>query len=522
MVRIATASIEKRIDELASPTCYPDPPDTVEIVQTHVSVVCLAGATVYKLKKAVRLPFLDFSTVEARHRVCQDEVRLNRRLCPDVYLGIEALHDGPDGLAFGGQGPIVDWAVVMRRLPEDRMLDRLLRTDTVAPADMARLARMVAAFHATARADDEVRAAGKPERLAEWMRANFTESRALAGPCFTPSLHAALAARAEADIAELLPRLRARARRGLVVEGHGDLHARNICMTDPPTIYDCLEFDLGLRCGDVATENAFLAMDLRHRRHRELATAYVEAYIATSGDVGMREVLPPLIGYRAMVRAKVAALAAADPAIPAPDRAGARRSARSYLRLCASNAIESDGPLAILACGLPASGKSFVLQELAAETGWPCVATDRVRKELAGVPATARGPATIYTSEFSDLTYAEVLARGCAALTGSDARIVVLDGNFATRSRRTEAQRSIAASGGRVLVAWFTVDELTARARLRERADNESSVSDADLSVREALRARFEPPEADEGLAVVRVDGAAPLDDSLDRLLEPR
>lgn len=489
------------------------PDASVEIVQTHISIVLIAGPHVFKLKKPVKLPFLDFSSREARRRACDDEVRLNRRLCPDVYLGVLPLHRGPRGLNFRGDGEEIDAAVHMKRLPAERMLDRLLAHGAVSRSEIEALARQVAAFHRGAARGPDVQAAGDPRRLVDLMRANFVETRAVVGSVFDPVLHARLEELERSDSAALLPILERRAREDHIVDGHGDLHARNVCMTDPPTIYDCIEFNAEFRCLDTATENAFMAMDLRYRGHRELADVYVRAYAEASGDVEQVALMPPLLRYRALVRAKVAAIASQEPELSAEDRAQSVLSARRHLRLAAATALERNGRLFIAACGPPASGKSALLETLAREAGFELFQSDRVRKELAGVAPTSRLPAAAYSSEWNERTYAELLRR----VAESSSAVVLLDATWQSRARR-DALRTLANSrGARVLFVDLDVPETVIRARLARRAHDPSTISDADVGVYERFLRTFERPGPDEP-DVVRVIGDLSIDATLDTL----
>ncbi|MFN9703623.1 MAG: AAA family ATPase [Planctomycetota bacterium] len=501
---------------LASPACYPHAPADVRVLQTHLSVVCLAGDLVYKLKKAVTLPFVDFAPLAARRQACRDEVRLNRRLCPDVYLGTAALRRGADGeVRFapvgdddgGGGLADLDVAVVMRRLPQARMLDELLRVGAVAPAAIAALAAHVADFHARCERPAAAAAPASAELRARFADENFAQAQALGDGALPARLLAAVAAASRAGFARLLPTLRARASAGHVVDGHGDLHARNVCMTAPPAIYDCIEFEPRFRIADVAADVAFLAMDLRYRGAPALARAFVDAYVARSGDGDLPALLPWLCSYRAMVRAKVAAIAAVDAALPAADRDGARHSARAHLRLAATSGCEADGPRWLVLCGPPASGKSTIAAALHAATGWPVVATDAVRKQLAGIAPQQHGDAAVYTPEFTARTYATVFAAAAAA-TAAGAGVVVLDGNFATADQRRAAATAAGAAGAQAMVLHVDVDAATALARATERAARGGALSDADAAVTARLRAAFAPPTPAEGLPLRRCQGA--------------
>jgi len=508
LVATMTAALLKSLRE---PACFAHQPADVQIVQTHMSIVCLAGELVYKLKKAVTFPFADFSQLSMRRRLCREEVRLNRRLCPDTYLGTAALRrTGCGGVAFSAlgddEGPgDLDVAVVMRRLPAQRMLDELVRQRAVCPAEIEALARHVAAFHARAESGPEVVRLADPNRLVAFAAANFTELQAMPGHGLPGPLLDALAVASAADFARLLPVLGRRVA-ACAVDGHGDLHTRNVCMTEPPAVYDCIEFEPAFRIGDVATENAFLAMDLRYRGAADLARVYVQTYAAARGDSEMPALLPALCAYRAMVRAKVASLAAADPELPAADREGARHSAWRHLMLAAAYSVEQRGPWWVVVCGPPASGKTRLCRTLAEVAHWPHLNTDAVRKELAGIaPDRPAGPEH-YTAPFSQRTYAEVLARaGRCAQRGET--VLLLDGNFATPDLRERALTAARAAGTRMLVVCVDVDAATAATRAAARQRESGNVSDAGPELAIALRARFAPPTAAEGAPVLALDG---------------
>jgi predicted kinase len=393
----------------------------------------------------------------------------------------------------------------MRRLPAQRMLDELVRHRAVSAAEIASLARHVAAFHARAESGPEVVRLADPHRLVAFAAANFTELQAMPGHGLPAQLLRALASASAGDFARLLPVL-ARRLATCAVDGHGDLHTRNVCMTDPPAVYDCIEFEPAFRIGDVATENAFLAMDLRYRGAADLARVYVETYAAARGDGEMQALLPTLCAYRAMVRAKVASLAAADPELPATDREGARHSAWRHLMLAAAYSAEQRGPWWVVVCGPPASGKTRLCRTLAEVAHWPHLATDALRKELAGIAADLPAGPEHYTAAFSQRTYAELLARA-RSCTQRGETVVLLDGNFATPDLREKAITAARHAGARMLVACVDVDAATAAARAASRTRESGNVSDAGPELAIALRARFVPPTAAEGALVLALDG---------------
>jgi aminoglycoside phosphotransferase family enzyme/predicted kinase len=493
-----------RIESLRDPAIYPERPESVAILQTHLSVVVLCGDRAYKFKKAIRLPFADFTDPERRRWFCQEEVRLNRRLCPGIYEGVvELRRDASGQLSLGGAGELVDCAVKMRRLPQERMMDVLLEQGTVTEAEVVAVARRVIAFHRDADRGPAVAAAGDPGKLRGFALANFSETRGM----FPGSLHPALEQRTRDDFERLLPLLRERVASGCIVDGHGDLHARNICLINPPAIYDCIEFNPSFRCGDTALEHAFLVMDLRFRGHPELARLYFDTVLAESGDETIGRVLTLFMRYRAMVRAKVSAITAGEGEFTDAERAAAGETARRYLRLAAALAVEDDAPRWLLCCGLPASGKSVAATALAESSGgaWPVLSSDRIRKELAGVSPTERLPAAFYGAEFSHRTYEELLARAVAAT--APGRVVILDANFRSRAGRRRFREAAKAAGAACDLLSLEPGEETALERLRIRSAEGESVSDADAAVYETLKREFEPPETGEADRFLHLPG---------------
>ncbi len=515
-VTLVTVNVDQLLEALSDPHCYPGAPATVEIIQTHLSIVCLVGDRVFKLKKSLTLPFVDFAPLETRRWACREEVHLNRRLCTDVYLGTSALRLNDGGLKFAelgddeGSGD-VDVAVVMRRLPQDRMLDELVAAGTVTAEEVCRLARTVEAFHRTADSSSEVRELGAPTGLLRFANANFEELKDVPDHGLPRELLDALQSASGRAFDQVLPELQKRAESGRVVDGHGDLHARNVCMTDPVTIYDCIEFEPAFRCGDVATEIAFLVMDLRYRGALELANTFADAYASSSGDERLLALLPSLCSYRAMVRGKVAALTAAETELPKGSRDAARRSALRHLFLASAFTIESQGPWWLLVCGPPASGKSSLSRELHDAAQWPHLATDRVRKQLAGTDPTEHAAPEAYSAAFSERTYGELLRLAAAATAGGDLG-VLLDGNFPTPGHRERAAKAAHSAGARLAILHVGLDAETAAQRAHHRQLDATNVSDADPLITRALHAQYQAPTSDEAGHLLRLDGTADIE----------
>jgi len=505
-----------RIEQLRDPAAFPGNPETVEIIQTHLSVVCLAGEFAYKLKKSIRLPFADFTTIAKRRYFCEEELRLNRRLCPSIYLEVVPLClDSGGRPRFRASGKIVDYALKMKRLPAERMLDVLLQQGAVSETEISQVAHIVDRFHERSERSEEIEQLGGPERLRGSAEANFEETRDMVGEVFCAELHAALDRRSRMDFDRWSPLLDQRRKEGRIVDGHGDLHARNICLCDPIAVYDCIEFEPSFRCGDAANDHAFLVMDLRFRGHPELSQAYVEAVIEESGDGGMRAILPFLVRYRALVRAKVSAFASCEKEFSGEERARSAVTASRYLRLAGASAFEESGPWWLVVCGLPGTGKSTLASELADVSGWPVVASDVIRKELAGVAPDERLSAPFYREEFSLRTYDE-LARRAAEATRANP-VVILDANFRKRDQRERLREAAATARARIAFCELRLDEEMVRERLLRRSGDGGAVSDAGWAVYEKVKDSFEAIVPLESELLLTIDGGG--DDECDRLL---
>ncbi len=428
-------AVPARLAPLLVPTTYPHPVSRVELIETHISWVFLAGDRVYKIKKPVDLGFLDFTTLERRRFFCEEEVRLNRRLTRDVYLGVAELR-GRDGLGFGGHGPADEVAVVMRRLPADAMLDRLIAEGRVPPGLLEEVGTIVARFHAGAATGGEIdELGGEPTVRANWEE-NFAQTAGLPADVLPEDWRETIRRYVTEFLGREAARLAARVRDHHSRDCHGDLQAQHVCATEPIQIFDCIEFNHRFRYGDTAAEIAFLAMDLERLGRPDLAFRFLNAYLEESGDYGAVPLLDFYRAYRAYVRGKVLGFQLGA-------RPGLAADARRLFALAAAYARRSPRPRLVVTSGVIGSGKSTVARAVAARLGAVLVRTDAVRKRLAGVPLTERHAAAfgegLYTAETSRRTYAELLRIAGGLLAAGWP--VLLDGAFSSAADRDAARR---------------------------------------------------------------------------------
>jgi len=466
---------------------YPGGP-RVELRETHASWVFLAGEHAYKVKKPLRLEFLDYSTLARRRAACEEEVRVNRELAPEVYLGVVAivLRDGRPRLAGEDDPGAVEYAVRMRRFEEARTLHGAIAARALAPGDVARVAARVAGFHSAA----APAGGGTPAAVLGAWRKNLEELQRLPRP--PGSSPAALRGFAEWFVAERRRELERRVREGRVRDCHGDLRCEHVLLGEPVQIVDRIEFDPRLRHMDVACDLAFLAADLERHRRAGAARALIAAYRRAGGDPGDAQLTSFYGAYWSLVRAKVALIAAGQRTdrAAASERAGAAGWWRLALRLCWRARL----PLAIVVCGPPASGKSTLAAALARESGLPLLSSDAVRKRRAGLPATARAGPERYTRRETLAVYEQLGREARAALERGGGAIV--DATCQDSARRAPLLAALRCGGARLLFVRCEVALATALARAAARERNPEQVSDATPEVVERQFRRFE--ELDE------------------------
>ncbi len=494
---------------LACAEAFPDDPTAasgVEWIQTHLSHVYLTGARVYKFRKPVDLGFVCFASRAERNADCLREIALNRRLAPDVYLGVAPLlasdagpHVGPPGETLAVGDEPLEHCVVMRRLPAGRDALSLLAEGRLTAAQLDALAASIARFHAD-------HGLGRPapfspevwlERCTRPVEENFRGLEQAPPESAPRQILARARELARGFAAEHADRFERRRRDGRAVDGHGDLHLQHVWYehegADPIAI-DGVEFSAALRQIDAASEVAFLAMDLRYRCAEALGERFLRRYALESDDYDLYAVVDYFLAYRAGVRAKVAALAARDAGIDPEQRERAVESTRRHLAL-AADALDGTGkPALVLTAGVVGTGKSTVADALADELGAVVIASDRVRKRLLGHAPTDRldegWRAGAYSPAHTERTYAGLLERARPVLASG--RCAVLDATFSARARRGEAAWLARELG---CEAWLVEAQCApeeARERLARRAAAGSDPSDAGPERYDASAAGFE------------------------------
>jgi hypothetical protein len=430
------AEHQRLVRSLLECAAWPHPADRVHRIETHLSSVLLVGEFAYKIKKPVNLGFVDYSTLGRRLTSCEDEIRLNRRLAPDIYLEVVPITGTVQAPQLGGPGEPIEFAVKMRRFDEGLLLSA--HPELWTRELVERLGREFARFHAGVQISPPDNECGQPDVVVAPMRQNFEQIRLLKHGDEMLARIARLEAWTEAQFDAFRPQLAARKANGFVREGHGDLHLGNIAMSGAdPIVFDGIEFSCTLRCIDVMNEIAFLAMDFEHRARPDLAAWFVSAYLEETGDYGGLPLLPFYMVYRAIVRAKVAALRLQQISVPPEQMRPLHDEFLQYLALAEQLAEPRRGAL-VITCGTLASAEGDVAGALVGPLHGVRIQYERERRRIAGAVVGAESAVTRDTeadaTRATEATYERLLAATRPVLEAGS--VAIVDASFPRRDKR--------------------------------------------------------------------------------------
>lgn len=485
------------VNGLLDGAAYPWTPDSVRLIETHISWVFLAGPFVIKVKRPVHFDFVDHSTIDRRQASCLEEVRLNQRLTDGVYLDVVPIVRAIDGIRVSGDGEVVDWATLMRRLPADAMLDRVLDCTEPPPGIATQIADVLIPFHSLVAlpcdgALDEVY-----KMTTGIILDNLTELQRLADEELPVETFGKIEREMRRWVEHNHPGMLDRISGGFVRDGHGDLRCEHICLENERVqIFDCVEFNQSIRCADVASDLAFLLMDLQRLGRSDLARELVGRYSAAGIE------LPPQLfdfymAHRALVRVKTELL-------------GDRSDSLTYLGL-ALQAVARIRPVLVMMTGLSGTGKSTLARMLGSILGAPVFASDRIRKEMAGIEGSANTDwqEGIYSPEWNEQTYNSLFELASNGLLGGTP--VILDAAFLNPRLRERAAELAREVGVELVVVETVCSAEIVHKRLEQRRRNALSISDADVQIYEKQRERVavHPPSIPDRAHHVVVDTAA-------------
>lgn len=473
---------------------YPQPCRRVEMVQTHISWVFLAGSYVYKVKKPVDFGFLDFTDLAKRKFYCDEEVRLNQRLSPDIYLGVIPIGRDKGKYNWQGQGRVVEYAIRMKRLPADRMMDVLLAQNKVKTGDIDHIVRILADFHIRAATSPVISKYGSLSSIKKNCDENNLQTREFIGQVLSRARFDFLEKYANRFMVKNKSLFQKRIKTGRIRECHGDCYSKNICLADKVYIYDCIEFNKRFSCCDVASELAFLAMDLDFYGRYDLSRRLVTRYVKLSGDRDLVKLIDFYKCYRAYVRGKIHAFSSRQ-AAAGPAKEKQLSMARKYFQLAYQYAGGKEKPRLFVLCGLTGSGKSYLAAKMAKKYSLPVINSDIVRKQLAGLwPGQKRLVGfgqDIYSADFTRRTYQDMLKQAEASLAIGQG--IILDATFLQREYLKQAYQMALDNEAEFLVLECYCPEKELRKRFQLRTQDKKSVSDGRWEIYLAQKKKYRP-----------------------------
>jgi len=506
------------IDFLSLPSSYSHAPSRIEHIQTHASDVFMAPPFVYKIKKPIDLGFLNFSTLENRRYYCEKEVELNRRLCSSAYLGVEEISLTNGVLSLGKGDQTVEYAVKMNMLPEKYFLQNLLRENKAKEADLIRLSNKLADFYKNQNSCKEINEQGHPDKIKVSIDENLTLSKDFIEDTISQAAYSAIQFYNNYYFENRSDLFMKRMDRDLIKDCHGDLRLEHINFgSEEICIFDCIEFNDRFRYIDIASDIAFLAMDLDFNGYYGFSKFFVSEMSKAINDNSLYDVLDFYKCYRAYVRGKVESIKALEPEVPSKERALARKQAVSYFKQALKYALFGSSPVIIVTFGIIGSGKSTIAELLSEELSCEIVSSDMVRKNISGIPGTERKyekyDSGIYSKDITEQTYCELLDRAEAITKGG--KIVILDASFSKRKWReflVERSESLDTTLY-FLQALASKDLIEQRLLYRER--QETSVSDGRLEILDRFILEFEEPLEMEEINLITIDTTKPLLDNV-------
>ncbi|MBO3461691.1 AAA family ATPase [Aetokthonos hydrillicola Thurmond2011] len=431
-------SVPTLIQKMLQPGFYPHPvKEPIQLIQTHISYVLLTGDFAYKLKKPMNFGFLDFSTLEKRKHFCEEELRLNKRGAPELYLEVLPVTLEEEKYSLGGTGEPVEYALKMHAFPQEGLFSNLFEQGKLNEGHLEQLGQVVAQYHRKTETNDYIKTFGEVPQVRAAIDENYEQTMKYIGGPQTQKQFEETKEYTDRFFAERPELFKSRVENNFIRECHGDLHMRNICLWhDKITLFDCIEFNEPFRFVDVMYDVAFTVMDLEARHSRELGNAFLNTYVEQTGDWEGLQVLPLYLSRQAYVRAKVGSFVLDDPGISQAEKEEALKTAANYYKQAWDYTKPKQGKL-ILMSGLSGSGKSTTARYLARKLGAIHVRSDAVRKHLGGIPLSERGGDDLYTPEMTKKTYGRLLDLG--VMLASQGFPVILDAKYDQHQLREEA-----------------------------------------------------------------------------------
>ncbi len=508
------------LNALQNPDLFDHPVSNFTLMETHISWILLTGDYVYKIKKPVNFGFLDYSTLDRRQHFCREEVRLNRRLAPDLYLDVISVHGSESAPNLRGEGPVIDYMVMTRQFRQQDLLGNMQRAGTLEPAHIDSLAAKLADFHQHIERAALGSAWGEPDNLHAPVADNFTDIRGLLSDATDLQQLEQLEQWAHSTFKRLIPQLAQRKAEGFIRECHGDIYLDNVTLIDGQvTLFDGIEFNDAFRWIDVMSDVAFMAMDLEDRGLNRLAQRFVNAYLEHTGDYAGLALLDYYKAYRAMVRGKVALLRLGQPGLSDEARLEVLARYHSYAGL-AERYTHVPLRFGILTQGVSGSGKSTIALHLVEQLGAIRIRSDIERKRLFGNDGSGQLDAGLYSADLSEKTYARLASLAGQALAAGYP--VVVDAAHLKHAQRDSLRQAIEDQGVPCLIVQCTASLETLQERISTRQREGTDPSDADIAVARHQLEQMDALTADEKRCSMEIvtDGTDSLTSLISQLRE--
>ena len=490
----------KIFENLKNPQLYGPKVESVDVLQTHISFVALTGAYAYKVKKPVNFGFLDFSTLEKRKYFCEEEMRLNRRLCPDIYLDVLPITRKNNNLELNGDGKVVDYALKMKEFPQESIMTNLLKQGKVNEETIEKIIDILVDFYKSGERSNEIDNYGTIESVKRNIDENFEQTESFVDTTILKDVYNYIKNVADSFFNKKKDVFEKRIIEGRIRDCHGDLHSGNIVVSDKIYIFDCIEFNKRFRYSDVASDIGFLAMDLDYLNFPHLSSYLIDKYVEKSNDKGIFDILNFYKSYRAYVRGKVIGFQLNDPNIDEAKKKEIIEITKKYFDLShyyaslVSIDLDINRPIIFIVSGLTGTGKSTIALKTAIDYHAHLINTDIVRKEIAGIDKFERHhdePDTgLYSPEKIDFTYEKVVELAATFLEKKGN--VVLDATFQKEKYREMAEKTAKEHNAILIKIQCVCPENVVKARLKERI-KKKSVSDGRWEIYLHQKETFEP-----------------------------